>query len=93
MDQIYAFRYKEVHAAQAEEQKVNGWELYDFRKEFARQGIGSRTKAWRFTDINTNFTVSPSGSILQRGRRLISPMDSLVLPDISSPDGRAFSHQ
>jgi hypothetical protein len=36
----------------------DGWSLYNSREEFARMGVGSRTKAWRFTDINKDYTVS-----------------------------------
>jgi hypothetical protein len=37
-----------------------GWESYNPRAEFARQGVGSRTKTWRFTDINRDYTFSPT---------------------------------
>jgi myotubularin-related protein 6/7/8 len=35
-----------------------GWSIYDIRAEFARQGVGTRTKAWRFCDLNTGYGVS-----------------------------------
>lgn len=37
-----------------------GWALYDPKKEFLRMGLGSRTKGWRFTDINRDYQVSCS---------------------------------
>ncbi|KAF8643804.1 hypothetical protein AX16_008822 [Volvariella volvacea WC 439] len=38
----------------------NGWSIYSPREEFGRMGIGSRTKAWRFTDINKDYTFCPT---------------------------------
>lgn len=38
--------------------KGNGWSVYNPREEFARMGLGTRTKAWRFTDINKDYSVS-----------------------------------
>ena len=35
-----------------------GWTMYSPREEFARMGVGSRTKAWRFSDINKDYSVS-----------------------------------
>jgi myotubularin-related protein 6/7/8 len=35
-----------------------GWHIYDPKAEFARQGVGSRTKAWRFCDLNAGYGVS-----------------------------------
>ena len=37
----------------------NGWSVYSPREEFARMGVGSRSKAWRFTDINKDYVVRP----------------------------------
>jgi hypothetical protein len=34
--------------------------VYNPRTEFARQGVGSRTRAWRFTDINRDYNFSPT---------------------------------
>src|ERR1700761_6928677 len=31
---------------------------FNTRDEFTRMGVGTRTKAWRFTDINKDYTVS-----------------------------------
>jgi len=38
----------------------NGWSAFNPRSEFARQGVGSRTKAWRFTDINKDYSFCPT---------------------------------
>lgn len=38
----------------------SGWSTFSPRLEFARQGVGSRTKAWRFTDINKDYSFSPT---------------------------------
>ncbi|WWD06220.1 hypothetical protein V865_004306 [Kwoniella europaea PYCC6329] len=35
-----------------------GWSTYNPRTEFARQGLGSKTKSWRFTDINKDYSFS-----------------------------------
>ncbi|KAG9102167.1 hypothetical protein FS749_014946 [Ceratobasidium sp. UAMH 11750] len=34
----------------------NGWSAFTPREEFARMGLGTRTKAWRLTDINKDYT-------------------------------------
>ncbi|KLT41508.1 phosphatases II [Cutaneotrichosporon oleaginosum] len=39
---------------------ATGWGVYNPRTEFARQGVGSRTRAWRFTDINRDYSFSPT---------------------------------
>ena len=31
--------------------------MYSPREEFGRMGVGTRTKAWRFTDINKDYQV------------------------------------
>ena len=36
---------------------TDGWSLYSPRDEFGRMGVGLRTKAWRFTDVNKDFIV------------------------------------
>jgi hypothetical protein len=37
-----------------------GWSVYNPRAEFTRQGVGSRTRAWRFTDVNKEYAFSPT---------------------------------
>lgn len=39
---------------------ADGWGCYNPRHEFARQGLGTRTKAWRFTDINKDYSFCPT---------------------------------
>ncbi|KAG5437127.1 hypothetical protein PCANB_001103, partial [Pneumocystis canis] len=48
---LYAFFYQPGW----KEAMFNGWTLYEPIKEFERQGIGTRTKNWRITDINKNY--------------------------------------
>lgn len=38
----------------------NGWSIYTLREEFSRMGVGTRSKAWRFTDINKDYSVRQS---------------------------------
>ncbi|KIW06230.1 uncharacterized protein PV09_02706 [Verruconis gallopava] len=58
LDKLLAFSYHSV----PREKKINGWALYDARKEFARQGIGPKNtdKGWRITEINKDYTYSPT---------------------------------
>ena len=35
-----------------------GWSVYNPRTELTRQGVGSRTRGWRFTDINKDYGFS-----------------------------------
>ncbi|KAI0310647.1 protein-tyrosine phosphatase-like protein [Amylostereum chailletii] len=56
VSQLYAFFYVPnppltVH---------NGWTLYSPREEFGRMGVGTRSKAWRFTDINKDYSFCPT---------------------------------
>ncbi|KAI8982835.1 phosphatases II [Trametes punicea] len=38
----------------------NGWSIYSPREEFLRMGVGTRSKAWRFTAINKDYSFSPT---------------------------------
>nr|ODN87073.1 myotubularin [Cryptococcus depauperatus CBS 7841] len=51
IEQLYAFYYTFPSSGK-------GWTAFNPRAEFARQGLGTRTKAWRFTDINKEFSFS-----------------------------------
>lgn len=51
LEKLLAFSYQ----AQGPEKDVNGWNLYDARREFARQGVCMPN--WRITRINENFEV------------------------------------
>ncbi|KAH9956604.1 protein-tyrosine phosphatase-like protein [Russula dissimulans] len=50
--QLYAFYYTPSPPLTASD----GWNLYSTREEFGRMGVGTRSKAWRFTDINKDYT-------------------------------------
>lgn len=56
IEKLYAFSYNAPPA----EKEVNGWEIYDARKEFKRMGIGPKEadRGWRLSDINKDYTVS-----------------------------------
>ncbi|KAH9009888.1 Myotubularin-like phosphatase domain-containing protein, partial [Lactarius pseudohatsudake] len=54
--QLYAFNYTPSPPLTAS----NGWNLYSPREEFGRMGVGKRSKAWRFTDINKDYTFCPT---------------------------------
>ncbi|KAL1989346.1 hypothetical protein VTN96DRAFT_108 [Rasamsonia emersonii] len=58
VDKLYAFTYQPP----APERDINGWELYDARKEWARQGIGKEgsNTGWRISQINADYTFSPT---------------------------------
>lgn len=53
IEKLYAFSY--VPSPPLDSDK--GWSIYTPREEFTRMGVGSRTKAWRFTDINKDYQV------------------------------------
>ena len=53
VSQLYAFFYSPNPPFSAND----GWSIYSPREEFGRMGIGSRTKAWRFTDMNKDYSV------------------------------------
>lgn len=38
----------------------NGWSIYSPREEFGRMGVGTRSKAWRFTDVNKDYSFCPT---------------------------------
>ncbi|KAJ6502293.1 protein-tyrosine phosphatase-like protein [Mycena sanguinolenta] len=56
VQQLYAFFYTPSPPLPTS----TGWIMYSPRDEFMRMGIGSRTKAWRFTDINKDYSFSPT---------------------------------
>ncbi|GBE81805.1 Phosphoinositide 3-phosphatase [Sparassis crispa] len=56
VNQLYAFFYVPNPPLPVQ----TGWSLYSPREEFGRMGVGSRTKAWRFTDINKDYSFSPT---------------------------------
>ncbi|PKY04252.1 protein phosphatase [Aspergillus campestris IBT 28561] len=56
VDKLYAFSYQPPPP----EREFNGWELYDPRKEFARQGVGQNGRGWRISTINSDYGFSPT---------------------------------
>ncbi|GAA5870926.1 hypothetical protein JCM1840_002732 [Sporobolomyces johnsonii] len=62
LENRYAFFCDGSKAAQSDRKgkKKAGWEIYNPAEEFARMGVGSRSKAWRFTNINADFEFCPS---------------------------------
>ncbi|KAF7975840.1 hypothetical protein HWV62_8405 [Athelia sp. TMB] len=56
VNQLYAFYYTPSPPFSVSD----GWSLYSPRDEFVRMGVGSRTKAWRFTDINKDYSLCPT---------------------------------
>ncbi|KAF3012212.1 hypothetical protein E8E14_009315 [Neopestalotiopsis sp. 37M] len=58
MEKLYAFSYQPLK----QEKPFNGWELYDPKTEFRRQGISSKSqdRGWRISTINNDYTFSPT---------------------------------
>ncbi|KAK0463836.1 protein phosphatase [Desarmillaria tabescens] len=52
VQQLYAFFY----IPKPPFPRTDGWSLYSSREEFGRMGVGTRSKAWRFTDINKDYS-------------------------------------
>ena len=55
IEKLYAFSYK----SNAAERDINGWDLYNCKKEFARMGIAvnGQHQAWRISSINSKYQV------------------------------------
>ncbi|GAA6028295.1 hypothetical protein JCM8097_006961 [Rhodosporidiobolus ruineniae] len=53
-------RYAFVEGGKEKGKGREGWSIYSPVEEFARMGVGSRSKAWRFTTINADFQFCPS---------------------------------
>lgn len=58
IEKLYAFKYE----APPPEKAINGWELYDARAEFRRQGISEKAadRGWRISSINKDYAFSPT---------------------------------
>lgn len=58
IDRLYAFNYK----PHPKERPIHGWDIYDPKKEFRRQGIGEKLpdRGWRISDVNNNYAFSPT---------------------------------
>lgn len=55
----------------------NGWSIYSPREEFLRMGVGTRSKAWRFTDINKDYSVRCRHTLTMLCRNLHYPNNQL----------------
>jgi myotubularin-related protein 6/7/8 len=53
LDKLYAFYYQPQPPLASQD----GWNVYSPREEFGRMGVGVRSRAWRFTDINKDYSV------------------------------------
>jgi hypothetical protein len=55
VEKLYAFTYQPPPP----ELEINGWNLYDAAKEWARQGVGKDdvSNGWRISTINTDYNV------------------------------------
>ncbi|CEJ54293.1 Putative Protein phosphatase [Penicillium brasilianum] len=56
LDRLYAFSYQPPPP----EREFNGWDLYDPRKEWERQGLSKESSGWRVSEINTDYGFSPT---------------------------------
>ena len=58
VDKLYAFSYK----PQPSEEKISGWDVYDAKAEWKRQGISDKgaDRGWRISKINTDYGFSPT---------------------------------
>lgn len=65
LENRYAFFCNDAGKADRKGKGKASWDIYSAEEEFARMGLGTRSKAWRFTDINADFQVSPLISSLQ----------------------------
>ncbi|KAK5654102.1 hypothetical protein OQA88_7533 [Cercophora sp. LCS_1] len=60
VEKLLAFNYHPP--PNSPERKIDGWNLYDARAEFRRQGISEKAadRGWRITNINTDYEFSPT---------------------------------
>jgi myotubularin-related protein 6/7/8 len=58
IEKLYAFSYIPLK----QEKQLNGWDIYDPRAEFRRQGISTKSvdRGWRISTINKDFAFSPT---------------------------------
>lgn len=54
VEKLYAFKHRPLK----HEKEINGWEFYDAKEEFKRQGISEKLsdKGWRVTNINQDYS-------------------------------------
>ncbi|BGO91691.1 hypothetical protein NBRC10512_008139 [Rhodotorula toruloides] len=60
LENRYAFFCNDAGKADRKGKGKASWDIYSAEEEFARMGLGTRSKAWRFTDINADFQFCPS---------------------------------
>ncbi|KAF3770072.1 phosphatases II, partial [Cryphonectria parasitica EP155] len=58
IEKLHAFTYK----PSSKERAIRGWEIYDAKEEFRRQGISEKMpdRGWKITDVNNNYSFSPT---------------------------------
>ncbi|KAJ1335442.1 myotubularin-related protein 6/7/8 [Microdochium nivale] len=58
IEKLYAFSYQPLK----QERPFNGWQLYDAKAEFRRQGISSKSidRGWRISSLNKDYAFSPT---------------------------------
>ncbi|KAK8076383.1 protein phosphatase [Apiospora phragmitis] len=58
IEKLYAFSYQPLK----QEKHLNGWEIYDPKTEFRRQGISIKSvdRGWRISTINQDYAFSPT---------------------------------
>ena len=58
VEKLYAFSYQPPQP----EKELNGWEIYDVRREFKRLGISDKgaDRGWRMSNINADYGVGCS---------------------------------
>ncbi|KAF8920997.1 protein-tyrosine phosphatase-like protein [Mucidula mucida] len=82
VQQLYAFFYSPKPPLPS-----GGWTIYSPREEFGRMGVGTRTKAWRFTDINKDYSFCPTyparmiGSITRSSQPMVGITQNRSIQD------------
>ena len=89
VSQLYAFFY----VPNPPFADSNGWSIYSPREEFGRMGVGTRSKAWRFTDINKDYSVRHIYCDFLSLRHLNGGPTGAVLPNVSCAISRPNAHQ
>ncbi|CAD6570374.1 MAG: hypothetical protein ASARMPREDX12_003469 [Alectoria sarmentosa] len=104
IEKLYAFSYQ----PQRPEKEVNGWNLYDARREWRRLGVSEKSteKGWRISNINTDYAADIARVCAQplvgvRGNRSIQDEKLLLAifstshsdPNTSEPPSRPRSPQ
>lgn len=59
VDKLYAFAYQPPPP----EREFNGWDLYNPRKEWERQGVDKEGNGWRISQINSDYGVGLHSSV------------------------------